>query len=143
MRGAVREEKRRWIRESTPIFPGVGDRQSPKYVRFKCDTPALAAAQAQWSREGIIARPCRGAGPAVSGRVLECTHGKAPLEFDDDHAVSAAAAVVRMVAASRCMTRRTPQLTKHFLLSTNGFVSDKALQKVGQVLKRGGRCKTQ
>jgi hypothetical protein len=73
---------------------------------------------------------------------LECTHGKSAREFDDDHAVSAAAEVVRMAAAfcKPLHDAEDSQLTKHFL-PTKGFVSDKALQKVGHVLKRG-RCKT-
>jgi hypothetical protein len=126
MREAVREEKRRWIRESTSIFIAVDDRGSRRYVRFKCDTPALAAAQGQWSREGTLG-------------CVECVHGKTFQQFDDDYARTVAAEIVRMVAAfcTPLHDAEDTQLTNHFVLSTKGFVSDKALQKVGHVLQRG------
>ena len=70
---------------------------------------------------------------------MECIHGKSFQEFEDDHAVSVAAEIVRMVGAfcTPLHDAEDSQLKKHFLLSTKGFVSDKALQKVGHVLKTG------
>lgn len=128
MREVVRGEKRRWIRESSSIFIGVDDRQSRKYVRFKCDVAALAAAQGDgvWCREGVLG-------------CLETVHGKSFQQFNDDYARTVAAEIQRMVSAfcTPLLCEEDTELTRHFLLTTKGFVADKALQKVGHVLKTG------
>lgn len=127
MREVVRQQKREWIRACSSIFIAVDDRQSRKLVKFKCDMPALAATQGQspqWAREGILG-------------CIESVHGKSFREFDDDYARGVGADILRMVSAFATPLggAEDSELVSHVKLAVRGFVADKALQKVGHVLK--------